>query len=73
MTEAENLGEEDRQYGSGKDIGNELIKMLKDNEEAKVRMRQDQHNSRTRTYLSLLKEQFTSDENVLDDTDPKTD
>jgi len=39
MTEAENLGEEDRQYGSGKDIGNELIKMLKDNEEAKVRMR----------------------------------
>lgn len=36
-------------------------------------MRKDKQNSKSRTYHSLLKEQSTSDANILDATDVKID
>ena len=64
MTNRDNLGEEDRLHGSGDALGNELTKMLKENEEAKERMRKDRLEFKGRSLYYLMKESYDSSNSI---------
>ena len=56
QTNKDNLVEEDRLNGSGDALGNELNQMLKENEEAKERIRKERLEFKSRTLYNLMKE-----------------